>query len=297
MISIIIASRNEGNEIYETIEDIKKTADIEHEIIIIDDCSKEPIKKGEYKLIRNNLPKGFQDSIEIGVKESQYNYIGIFNARVRFFTKNWMSKIVADMQKNKQTAFCTTSSILRFDDKKKIEGKRYGANINLHDEVNDHYISFNPVWAKKKKGTYEIPCVMGGMIFIPKKLWNYVKGFRLIKSYGGSLAYLSLKIWMLGGKCMVDTSINIGNVYYRDDERKPYTQNMEDFFWNRIVTGYLIMGSWDEANRLFFRYSENQYFELIKMGLLKSIPEIYNLRCYLQGLKKRDITDLLTIKN
>ncbi len=296
MISIIIASRDEGKEINETIKAIVDSIDVDYEIIVIDDCSKQPVKDDNALIIRNDLPEGFQACIDKGVYAAKYDYIAIFNPRMRFYSKNWASKMLDNLHKYKKTMFCTTSAVLRFDNKKKPEGYRYGADIHLHSKLGDKYISFQPEWKKKQKGVYVIPCVQGANYFMPTQLYKYVKGFKLLSGYGGSLAYLSLKVWAMGGRVMIDTNVKIGNIYYNDNEQKPYTINFEDYFWNRIVTGFVLL-EWDEAVKILFNYTDNEYFDLIKNRLIKSMPEVLAMRNYLNKNKRRDISDLLTIKN
>lgn len=296
-LSIIIASRDEGNEIYETIKAIKESIDIEYEIIVVDDCSKEPVKNEDAKIYRNNIPIGFHKSIDQGVQFAQFSYIAIFNPRMRFFTKNWASKMIGYLDQYPKSLLCTTSAVLRFDDKEKPEGYRYGADIYLHGTWNDNYLGWCPRWRKaQKEKIYDIPCVQGANYFIKRKVWNKIRGFEGLSGYGGALVFLSLKVWLMGYSVKIAKDVKIGNIYYRENELKPWPLNVEDFYFNRIITGFLLLEDWDEAINLMYRYKNISHFDLIKSRMLKTMPDIIKLRNIIQKNKIRDINHLI-IKN
>jgi glycosyltransferase involved in cell wall biosynthesis len=296
MISIIIASRNEGNEIHETVQAIVSTIDIDYEIIIVDDCSKEKIKESEgYALIRNDFPVGVQPSRMIGALAAKYDILCFFNARMRFPTKKWASKMVANIQKNKQTLFCTTSAILRFSDKEKIEGLLYGAGIKKEGELKkDVFMPMKSFWLDKKQGKiYDIPCVLGANYFIGKKYFFYLRGFEMMRSYGADEEMISLKSWAMGNGCKIDTTVEIGNIYYSEGEEKPWSANFEDFFYNHLLVAFVML-DYNDALNLLFKYSGNEYYGIIKNRILKEMPKIMELRRYINAFKKRDINNLLT---
>jgi glycosyltransferase involved in cell wall biosynthesis len=291
MISIIIPSKNEKG-IYETCEAIYATCDVDNEIIVIDDFSDKPFKIEGATVIRNERPKGVHQSINLGVKKAKYRYIAIFNARMRFPTKNWASKMIAHLRENKNTLFCTKSGILRFGEEKE-EGYRYGADIIMDHENDGKYECLVPKWKKQQKNkVYEIPCVLGANYFMPKSLYGYIKGFELLEGYGGLCSYLSLKVWALGGKVKIAKDVTISNIYYKKGDEKPYIQDMGAYYWNMIVSAFIFL-DWEKACNTLHKFKDNEYYQVVRNNLIMKAPEIMKVRNYILKNKKQDINHLI----
>lgn len=293
MLSIVIASRNEGQEINKTVKAIKDSINVDYEIIVVDDCSKEPVECENVTIHRNNMPLGFHDSINYGVSISRYPNIVIFNPRMRFYTKSWASKMVGYLTEYPKALFCTTSAVLRFDNDEKPEGLRYGADIHLHGEWDGNYLGFCPQWRKAgKEKVYDIPCVQGANYFVRRKVWNKIRGFEGLSGYGGSLVFLSLKAWAMGFSVKLAKDVKIGNIYYREDEKKPWPLNVEDFYYNRILTAFLLL-EWREAINILVRYKDVKHYQTLRSRLLLDMPRVMGLRRYIDKNKVSDINNLI----
>lgn len=87
-LSIVIPAYNEEKAIRQTIENLKKTLDmqsLEYEIIVVDDGSKDKTKEiiKNYKniiLIEHSSNRGYGASLKDGIKKAKYDWIGITDA-------------------------------------------------------------------------------------------------------------------------------------------------------------------------------------------------------------------------
>ena len=118
-----------------------------------------------------------------------------------------------------------------------------------------------------------------------------MRGFSLLSGYGGALVYFSLKIWAIGGKVKICKDVKIGNIYYNEGDKKPWSMNLEDYFYNRIITAFILL-DWDTAIECLYKH-DNEYIEIIKNRILKNMPEIMAMREYISKNKKQDINHLI----
>ena len=120
-ISVVIPAYNEEGSIKETLDQLNEVLDnIEHEIIVVDDNSKdstsEKIKDYKYiKLIKHTKNKGYGGSIKSGIKESNFDIIAITDA-----DGTYPNEKIQDL-----------FEILNNDDLDMVVGSRTGSNVSI----------------------------------------------------------------------------------------------------------------------------------------------------------------------
>lgn len=83
-----------------------------------------------------------------------------------------------------------------------------------------------------------VPCILGAAYAAHKEYWNYLRGLEGLVSYGSDEAYISLKYWMSGGKCLILKNLVVGHLYRKD---APYPFLGIDFVYNKLWISLLTL--------------------------------------------------------
>ena len=235
-LSIVIAYHNEGKEfIQETIKSIKDTCDIQHEIIVVDDGSDQPLDLDECNIMRHCKNKGVGAAFDSGVKMARSNNIFLMGADIRFTNNHWASKMVTEIEKNPDALICTSVVSLQtgfpeitFEVARKH--LRYdlfrGANIlfKIGGDDSPHHI-IEAQWLPREflplrspdyvapTESYEVPCILGAAYGVSKKWYKHIDGFWGHKFWGTLEPLISIKSWMFGGRCLVAPHIETAHIF------------------------------------------------------------------------------------
>ncbi|MEM9821617.1 MAG: glycosyltransferase [Bacteroidota bacterium] len=224
-ITIVMAYLNEGDEPRQTIKSIYQTAPSElFEIIAVDDCSDEAIDDlsdfPEVSYIRNEKRMGTQASKHLAVSLAKTPFILLIDAHMRFRNDHWCQKMIEALKQEPETVFCTTCIDVKEDRSAPDEKgpKRYGADLLLIDpkQKANHKAIIEAKWIKKKKWfkkRYEIPCLLGANYGFSRAFFMKIRGLEGLKMWGTTEPFLSLKIWLAGGKCKVITDVHIAHLF------------------------------------------------------------------------------------
>jgi GT2 family glycosyltransferase len=100
MISIVIPAYNQAKLTVDCLNGITRTYGVEHEVILVDDCSKEAMYSlmgrlyPGIKIIRNPNNLGFAKSVNAGIKEATGEYILLLNNDVQIKDPGWLKRLV-----------------------------------------------------------------------------------------------------------------------------------------------------------------------------------------------------------
>lgn len=330
-LTLIISALNEGDEPRKTIESIyEHTPMDEVDIILFDDGSEDeiklPRKLRDVKLIRHNKSCGIHYCIDNGAELAESLYIGILNSRMRF-TPGWYEKVIARLEAEAKTLFCTTSVVLwdmdatevrrlakGYKDQKdkdlaeahakRIEGlknidkvdeekeRRYGADIIGWDKETETLMSAR--WRKADdKDCYEIPCVLGANYFTSRKWWKHIRGLSGLRMYGTLMEFISLKTWAFGGKVKIMKDVEIGNRYRHT---KGYSDNIDNLIWNKLFVAFTLL-PWKQAYGYMFHVRDMEMFkknyQTVRDMLIREMPYILARRSEFRHLKVHDIKHLI----
>lgn len=241
-LSVIMTFRNEGEEVELTLQEIKRTAGENVDIILVNDASedlydyKAIIKKYEHiKYIENSQRQGCAASREIAVRECRTPNLFIIDAHMRFYDNQWWIKIVEAIKNDSRAVYCCRCATWDYETKQeqKMISPTYAAYMNLMAE--DHCKILDVRWITKDvfpdEDIVDVPCVLGACYAASKSYWNYIRGLEGLRLYSHDEAFLSLKVWMEGGKCKLLKEVVVGHLFR---QKFPYQILNDEFHYNRL---------------------------------------------------------------
>jgi len=241
-ITIIMPYLNEGSEPRKTIESIYETAPSDlFKIIAVDDGSDAPVSLDGFddvESIRNQKRIGVDGCRQLGAEMVETPYLFIIDAHMRFKNDKWLERVVDCLEREPETAWCTTCLGLGYGtmDMNNHKGKYYAADMLFVDDNarQDRPARevLEPKWASLKgAGEYEVPCILGANYGFSKEWFDYIRGLKGLKMWGTSEPFLSMKTWMAGGKCKIATGIEIGHKFRSN---APYATGVAYLVYNKI---------------------------------------------------------------
>jgi len=260
MTSIVITYHNEGLDfLTECITQIQETIDIlDYEIIIVDDCSREPLPDIDgATVIHNKTNIGVGQSFDVGINQAKGEDIIWMACDMRFINNNWASKLVKEIDTNLKSLICTccvgiNKDEMDFNIRRKIQ-RVYGATILMyHDKQSNprKTESFRGIieaqWKSRDKikgdKSYEIPCILGACYGVKKAWYLYVDGFWGHRQWGTLEPYISLKSWLFGGNCLVSPHIETAHIF-----KKNGTHNItqDSVMFNKMLVSTLLLENRD----------------------------------------------------
>ena len=290
MVSIIIPSHNEGAEfIRETIDGIKNTCDVSpFEIIIVDDCSDEPLslKEEGVKIVRHTKNQGVGVSFDDGVALSKYENLILMGADIRLTDNNWASMMIKEIQQHPTSIVCTTC--IGLNDQKpenmimanRMKNRRTGATIIM---FHDH--SSNPLKPENFRGileakwlplidsseSVEIPCILGACYSVKKQWYRYMDGWHGHRIWGTLEPMISLKSWLFGGSCRVAPQIETAHIFGRGG----HYIRQEDVLFNKM---YVAMTLMDDPERFVEFLGDNDDMRNAKVMIDSAMDDIMRTR-------------------
>jgi len=246
-LTIVMVFFNEKEEPYSTIKSIHETAPHDlFKIIAVDDCSTEETKDitkfENVTYIKNPKRLGSHASRHLGIMMANTSYILSIDAHMRFRNDNWCSKIISSLKKEPESVFGVVCGILFKDEMGRLfsppsdKNKGYGASIELKKQGQKVSISAKeilaPRWYASPQPNDSLPCLLGACYGMTKLFYTKIKGFEGLKIWGSTEAYLSIKIWLAGGKCKLLKSVEVGHIFKK---KKHFTLPPHFSLYNKLV--------------------------------------------------------------
>jgi GT2 family glycosyltransferase len=103
--SIVIPVYNQLKMTIDCLSDLQKTYGIEHEVIVVDDGSKEPVAMAvakmfpTIKVLKNEQNLGFAQTVNKGILAAQGDIIVLLNNDIRLHNPAWLKIIIENMEK------------------------------------------------------------------------------------------------------------------------------------------------------------------------------------------------------
>jgi len=298
-VTIIMPFLNEEEEPLRTIESIYDTAPSElFKVIAIDDASTDGIHINESKdvnVIRNKVRIGVDGSRQLGVDIADTPYIFIIDAHMRFRNDKWLEKMIDCLEREPETAWCTTCLGLGYGtmDVNNHKGAYYGADMLFIDkEANPSRPArevLEPKWSSKVKmeNEYEIPCILGANYGFSKNWFDYIKGLKGLKMWGTSEPFLSMKTWMAGGKCKIRKDIEIGHKFRSN---APYATGISHLVYNKMFLCKTILPD-DLGEKLISHLPKDINFNKAMEEINKNQKQIEEDKLYYKSIFKSSIYD------
>lgn len=302
-LTVIISFLNEGEEIVQTMAGIRATAGDAVDIICVNDASTDGFdyKKAaeEYKAvyIENKERLGCAGAREVGVAHCVTPYFLIVDGHMRFYPDNWWIEFIKAIREEPRAIYCCRCQPWDFLTKKESKNNApYAAYIKIFD-IEARSI-LNATWAGKVFPGGEIvdvPCVLGACYAASKTYWNYLKGLQGLLSYGCDEAYISLKVWMEGGRCRLLTHVRIGHLFREDF---PYPIEDVNMVYNKLLMACTIFDDPLKSKLMRAMKASNYVLYIKALELQKEHwEEIENLKVYYQTILKEGYRNFVVIND
>lgn len=294
-LTVIITFLNEGIEIRNTLKSIRETIGKRVDILLIDDDSidgyeyKTAAKEFDAVYYKNNTRLGVAASRDLGVSMIKSPYFLLLDGHMRFYDDSWQGRITGLLEKEEKLLLCCQTRILYKEDDVVKDGPAhtaFGAYIDFTGENNLLASIWNLKEQKPGENIEEIPCVLGATYACSKKYWEYIKGLQGLRYYGCDEAYMSLKVWLTGGKCKLIKDITVGHIYRTI---APYTIDDKDTVYNKLLIAELLLpGSIKKNIFTQFKQSSPEKFNYASSLLEENKDQIKEWQIYFRSICKAD---------
>lgn len=307
-LTVILPFLNEGEEVYNTVCSIRKTS-INVNIILINDASTDKYdyinvaKMFDCQYIVHAKRKGVAASRDEGVLLCQTDYFLLLDAHMRFYQNNWVEIIVNQLSTNAKILLCCQTKALSINKKGQIvlDNERplsYGSYIDLYNQT----FLFEPKWifsdshlTYSSPNCIDIPCVLGAGYATSKQYWLYLKGLEELEQYGNDESYISIKVWLDGGRCVLLKNVTIGHIYRNSP---PYPINQLYRIYNRLLLSELLLPvTLLKKVRSTLKYTYNSHLYAHAVWLISENKRIVELRKYYKKKFKHNFVYFESINN
>jgi len=241
MISVCMTVRNDQEEANATIKSIRDTCGDAVELICVDDGSDKPLKLDDKNVVFRTVHgrAGVGPARHIAATMASRKHLLIIDAHMRF-EPGWYEKALERLESSDDTLWgCTCVHLNAENMQMKPENRFYnGATLNFFgpNKNRPNLMQFiEPVWipqAQHPKNNDVIPCVLGAAYFMPRSLFFKIGGMRMLRHWGSSEPYLSLKVWLAGGECRQMTDVRIGHQFRT---ATTYTYKISASLYNKLM--------------------------------------------------------------
>ncbi|WP_417897198.1 glycosyltransferase [Bacillus haimaensis] len=224
-ISIIFPVKNEGDNVKMTLDSLFSfPSKYQYEVIIVNDNSTDGCcsflsyydKKEKIKLIETT-GIGSANARNVGAKDAQGEYLIFCDAHLTF-EKEWIDKLIEPLITNKSDV--VTPGIADMENPESIG---YGQTLSPNMEI---------IWHTKQNSIFETAVIPGGCFVISKVVFEDVGGFETgFKTWGHEDVELSIKLWLFGYRCHVQTEVTIYHLFRRIH---PYKVKPDDVYYNLL---------------------------------------------------------------
>ena len=241
MISVCITCRYDQEETNATIRSIRETAGDLPEVVVLDDGSDQPLLLDDKNVVFRTVHgrAGVGPARHIAATMASRKHLLIIDAHMRF-EPGWYERALERLESSDDTLWgCTCVHLNAENMQMKPESKTYnGATLNFFgpNKNKPHLMQFiEPVWIPKERHPANndvIPCVLGAAYFMPRSLFFKIGGMRMLRHWGSSEPYLSLKVWLAGGECRQMTDVRIGHQFRT---ATTYTYKIAATLYNKLM--------------------------------------------------------------
>lgn len=234
-LSFIICARNEERgKIETTLEGIiHSVGSLDHEIVLIDDCSVNPITclRKEIRLFRNSEPHGVSLCRRQGAKVANGDILVWLDGHMTF-EHDWLKHMLAYVESG--SLLCPAAW-----DYEQTKCHCWGSDLTWCKKRNYH-LKLSPgfVMTHRKNfpghGAFPVPVIIGGCCMMLQKSYLKIGGFSpLMRVWGMEDIDISLRAWMSGVGVQCITDAQVGHLYRTTF---PYNVNFAHVEFNQLAT-------------------------------------------------------------
>ena len=240
-LTVLIPFINEGEEVAATVRDVRRTAGDSVDILVVNDRStdgydyEEELKPYNVTYIYNKENQGSAPSRDICVEKCKTPYFLFLDAHMRFFCENWVEQVVSMLDADDRQLLCMQTFALEKDEKGVRKNPKhvptFGAFMPLSMSDYQPDIKWNRKELDFTSSTQEMPMVLGAAYAGSKRYWQYLHGMEGLMRYGTEEQFISLKVWLEGGRCVLLKNIVIGHIYRK---KSPFKRFADVEIFNKL---------------------------------------------------------------
>jgi len=304
-LTIIIPFLNEGIEIENTIRSIRETAGTSVNILLINDCSTDEFQykdiavKYSCNYYLNAERLGVAASRDIGIAMIETPYFLLLDGHMRFYDSQWVNRLVGELEQNDRVLLCCQTKALNIVDGQLVECANRPISLGASVNFSEKGIFLEAEWLWKNvfelstATMHDIPCVLGAAYSGSKRYWQYLKGLNGLEFYGSDEVYISIKVWLEGGRCKLLENIEVGHIYR---EEAPYELDYTYRLYNKLLIAELILP--EKIKKSIFARSKatagNLHTESC-MILHQHKAKILEMKSYYQQIFTKDFSHFETL--
>lgn len=304
-LTVIIPFLNEGEEVVNTVASVREFAGDTVDIIVINDFSYDGIDYvellrpyGVYYYV-NFEHKGVGASRDFGVERCRTSYFLLLDAHMRFYEAEVFKTITEMLDADDRQLLCCQSTAIMPDHAtgrmipNPAHEPAYGAFCPMSAANYLPDIKWNIFESDSRSETQEIPVVLGAGYAASCRYWKHLRGLEGLMGYGSDEVYISFKVWLEGGKCVLLKKHAIGH-YYRN--LSPYLTYNGELAHNSLLISELLLPT-RLLHRSYAAAMAKDYgiYEQAMCLLRKSSDLIIDLRNYNKSIFTKTIDDVLMI--
>lgn len=249
LLTVIIPFLNEGEEVVATVRGVRDTVGDRVDILVINDGSYDGFPYGErlapygVHYVLNRMRRGVAASRDLGVRLCRTPYFLLLDAHMRFYADDWAERIVAALQADdRQLLCCQTRFLCRHPESGEVCAvdpcpTTFGAYIPFGHRSVWPDIAWNLREMCPGELREDIAAVLGAGYAASRRYWDRLRGLEGLRSYGSDEAYISLKVWLEGGRCVLLKDVVAGHVYRT---AAPYVILGEESVYNQLLIARLL---------------------------------------------------------
>lgn len=304
-LTVIIPFLNEKEEVGNTVRSIRDTADGNVDIIVINDQSNDGYDYRKdllpYNVIYlyNKERKGVAASRDYGVSLCKTPFFLLLDAHMRFYDTRWVDRIVSMLEKDDRCLLCCQTKYLMKEQNGQVLVKEgcprvFGAYILFDKKNYIPGISWNFVEKKKDEQIEEIAAVLGAGYAASTRYWKYLRGLEGLRYYGSDEAFISLKVWLEGGRCLLLKDLEIGHLYR---EEAPYKRYNEEEVYNGLLISYLLFPqNLNYLANAIALLKDSYTYILAREMMMENKEELEEARNYYKQISTNSIDSVLRIQ-
>ena len=311
--TVIIPELDEGTQLNDTLDSLLDTSDSSlYDIIVVSDGSKVELDLTKYgKSVLHYKKKkreGVGAAFDSGAALTDNPNLIIMGSDIRFLDNGYMDKMIDRLEEkeNEKSIICTGVKGINPGnmDIHRDSKVSYGAKILMFMKAEDlpsrgsvmnqlrtdnAVATFRNIleakWINKQEEEfYEIPCVLGAFYGVRTKWYKWIRGFEGHRRWGTLEPFISLKSWLAGGSCKIDTSSIICHIYKQEPSHKTYGH---DLMYNKIALSKILFGK--DADKFIKFLGSNSDIEIAKMMVGEDSFKIDNLADSFEQIRERDM--------
>ncbi len=226
-VSIIIPVHNEGQRLFLTLEALRGSTELLHEIIVVDDDSNDgccnflrehPFLYENVRLVEAGSRQGVAGTRNFGAGFASAPILLFLDAHC-FPRRGWLEKVAA-LFENSEVAIAAPCLTVAGNN----ANKGFGLTITQPD--------FAVSWLGcRQDEAYEVPMVGGGCMAVRSSFFADCGGFDAMNTFGVEDIELCLRAWLLGHSVMVEPRAEVAHWF---KEHSNFKVDWKDYTYNLL---------------------------------------------------------------